>query len=101
MHAIDSETKFAWESVFSNMTYVYSHPYYSELPVATTSVDDGEEEEEEGVDQRPQESIKIQTQNQMDNTNRETESKIEILRFRSQARASWMKPISTTRAESS
>ena len=55
-------------------------------------------EEEEGLDQRPQENIKIQTQNQMDNTNRETESKIEILQFRSQARASWMKPISTTRA---
>ena len=99
MHAFDGETKFAWGTVFANITYVFSHEYYSELSVSDTS--DGKEEEEEGVGQGPQENIKIQTQNQMDNSNRETESKIEILQFRSQARASWMKLTSITRAESS
>ena len=94
MHATDSETKFAWETILSNMNYVYGHEYYSELPVVDTGDnDEDEEEEEEGVDQGPKLIILNEKQNAR-NTGFDA-------KFRSQARASWKQPTSTTRPESS
>ena len=31
MHAIDSETRFAWETFLANAAYVYSCGYYAEV----------------------------------------------------------------------